>query len=124
MNFKRALVIDDEVEIGLLLSTLLNKMGIEAIYASNLTTGLRMYEETKPHVVFLDLNLPDGSGFSLVPKIKNAAYPAQVVVITAQDGEKERAMASHLGVDFIIPKPLSRNHIVDALQYLTNATKN
>ncbi len=120
MNFKRALVIDDEVEIGLLLSSLLGNLGIEAKYASNLDAGLRLYEEIRPQVVFLDLNLPDGSGFSLVPKFKSSSTSSRIVVITAQDGQKERAMAEHLGVDCIIPKPLSRNHIVQVLETLGN----
>ncbi len=119
MIFKNALVIDDEVEIGLLLSALLSKLGIEATYASNLDTGLRMYEESRPHLVFLDLNLPDGSGFSVVQKIKGNGLHTKVVVITAEDGSKERAMAAHLGVDFIIPKPLNRASILEALNYLS-----
>jgi len=120
MNFKNALVIDDEVEIGMLLSTMLSGLGMEANYASNLDAGFRLYEETKPQLVFLDLNLPDGSGFSLVPKIKNNNNHTRIVVITAQDGAKERAMAQQLGVDFILPKPLNRQYILEALDYLNN----
>lgn len=120
MNFKKALVIDDEVEIGMLLSTMLSGLGMDANYASNLDAGYRLYEETKPQLVFLDLNLPDGSGFSLVPKIKSNNNHTRIIVITAQDGAKERAMAQHLGVDFVIPKPLNRQYILEALDYLNS----
>lgn len=120
MNLKKALVIDDEAEIGMLLSTLLSNLGIEALYAQNLEMGLKMYEEARPQLVFLDLNLPDGLGFSLVPKIKDGGLRARVVMITAQDGAKERAMAEHLGVDYLLPKPLSRNNIVAVLSKLEN----
>lgn len=120
MKFRSALVIDDEVEIGLLLSGLLGKLGIEAKYASNLDKGLQLFEETKPQVVFLDLNLPDGSGFSLVPKFKNNSTSTHIIVITAEDGVKERVMAQNLGVDYIMPKPLSRHHIVEVLEQLGN----
>lgn len=124
MNFKKVLVIDDEVEIGLLLSTLLNKLGLDAVYANNLDMGVKMFEEIKPHVVFLDLNLPDGSGFSVVPHMKNQSYNPRIVVITAQDGPKERTMAAHLGIDYIMPKPLSRNNVIEVLQYLGNSSIN
>jgi DNA-binding response OmpR family regulator len=120
MNFKKALVIDDEVEIAMLLSAMLSGLGMEANYASNLDAGFRLYEETKPQLVFLDLNLPDGSGFSLVPKIKNNNNLTRIILITAQDGSKERAMAQQLGVDFILPKPLNRQYILEALDFLNN----
>jgi DNA-binding response OmpR family regulator len=120
MKFKSALVIDDEVEIGMLLSVLLCKMGIETNYASNLTKGMQLFDETKPQLVFLDLNLPDGSGFSLVTKLKNSTIQTYIVLITAEDGANERAMAKNLGVDYIMPKPLSRNQIVEVLGQLGN----
>lgn len=118
MNFKKALVIDDEQEIGLLLSTLLTKLGMEATYASSLDKGFAVFEEQRPQVVFLDLNLPDGSGFSLVPKMKNVPNAPKVIIITARDGSNERSMARSLGVDYVLSKPLSRNSVVDVLEQL------
>lgn len=120
MNLNKALVIDDEKEIGMLLSTILSKMGLKTMYASNLDMGLSMFEELRPQVIFLDINLPDGSGFSLVPKFKNSNQVPKVVVITARDGDQERAMAAQLGVDFVLPKPLSRKSVVDVLERLGN----
>ncbi len=123
MNFKKALVIDDEQEIGLLLSTMLTKMGMEAMYASTLDKGFAVFEEQRPQVVFLDLNLPDGSGFSLVPKIKSGPNAPKVIIITARDGAHERSMARNLGVDYVLPKPLSRNSVVEVLDQLGGSIK-
>lgn len=119
INFKNALVIDDEQEIGLLLSTLLGKLGMEAKYANNLDKGLTMFKDQCPQVVFLDLNLPDGSGFSLVPKMKNGPAATKVIIITARDGANERSMAKKLGVDYVLSKPLSRNGVVEVLERLS-----
>lgn len=121
INFKKALVIDDEQEIGMLLSTLLSKLGMEAMYANNLDKGLAMFEDHRPQVVFLDLNLPDGSGFSLVPKMKNGPSSPKVIIITARDGANERATAQKLGVDYVLSKPLSRNGVVEVLERLATS---
>ncbi len=116
MNFKKALVIDDEQEIGMLLCAMLTKLGVETMYAGSLDKGYAVFEELRPQVVFLDLNLPDGSGFSLVPNMKSAHPAPKVIIITARDGANERSIAQSLGVDYVLPKPLSRNGVMEALE--------
>jgi DNA-binding response OmpR family regulator len=114
MNFK-VLIIDDEEEICLLLSGILRSMGYETDCAGTLGDGFDKLLKHQPQVVFLDLNLPDGSGFTLIPKIKESSPETRVIIISAYDGGKERTTARKFGADHFIGKPFNKNLIKEAM---------
>ncbi len=113
---KSILIVDDEEEICLLLSGILRKYGYETKCAYNLEDGLKQLEDTAFHAIFLDLNLPDGVGFEIIPKIRSSDYYVKIIIISAYDGVSERQRASREGVDFFIGKPFNRQKIEEALE--------
>lgn len=110
------LVVDDEVEICLLLSGMLKKMGFETEYAHSVSEGIEKVNANDYDVIFLDLNLPDGLGFHLIPKVKQQNPNSKVVIISAYDGNVERERATAEGANFFIPKPFNKKMIVNALE--------
>lgn len=115
---EQILVVDDEVEICLLLSGMLKKMGFAVTYAHSVSEGLKKLIENNYDIVFLDLNLPDGLGFYLIPEVKKTNPDAKVIIISAYDGNVERQKASSEGASFFIPKPFNKKMIVNALEEL------
>lgn len=115
---EQILVVDDEVEICLLLSGMLRKMGFGAEYAHSVSEGIDKIGKREYDVVFLDLNLPDGLGFHLIPKVKKANPNSKVIIISAYDGSVERQRAMSEGAHFFIPKPFNKKMIVNALEEL------
>lgn len=115
---EQILVVDDEVEICLLLSGMLKKLSFDAGYAHSVSEGLRKLSDKVYDVVFLDLNLPDGLGFHLIPEVKKSNPGAKVIIISAYDGNVERQKAKVEGADFFIPKPFNKKMIVNALEEL------
>lgn len=114
MNLK-ALIIDDEIDICVLLAGLLKKMGISAIFAISLEEGIKSLSENDVNVLFLDNNLPDGSGLEHLKEIKNQ-YPRLIIfMISAFDGENERKFALENGASEFIGKPLSGTIVKSAL---------
>ena len=119
MDGKYILIVDDEKEICLLLSGMLKKMGFKTLCAYNLTEGMEKVKECDTIcAVFLDLHLPDGIGFELMPAIKNADQDIKVIVISAYDSMGERQRASREGVDYFIGKPFDRKKVVEALEII------
>lgn len=112
---ERILVVDDEVEICLLLTSMMRKMGFETDYANDLKSAERKFESNPFDIVFLDLNLPDGLGFQIIGKLKKAKNDTKVIIISAYDGniEKQRTLAE--GADFFVAKPFSKQKILNAL---------
>ena len=63
VNSQRILVVDDEASIRELISTSLRFVGFDVRTAANGAEALRVAEEFKPHVMVLDVMLPDLDGF-------------------------------------------------------------
>lgn len=116
MKNKKILIIDDEKDICLLLSSLLKKEGLETTFANTLSVGKEKIVEFSPQIIFLDLNLPDGAGFSVIPYIKMHLPYSKIVIISAYDGQRERDYANKkFGVEFFIGKPLNKQLILDTI---------
>ena len=58
-------------------------------------------------VVVLDLGLPDGSGFSLLPEIRKIEHGPRVIVLTSRDEDVECVAALEAGADDFVTKPFS-----------------
>ena len=113
---KRVLIIDDETDICLLLSGLLRRLGYQPTCAHFIQEGRQCLSSQQFDAIFLDLNLPDGLGFDLLPAIKQDQADAKIIMISAFDGQAERRRATEQGADYFIGKPFTRRSVEMALQ--------
>lgn len=120
MNKNCILIIDDEYEICILLSSFLKSKGYNAVYANSILEGKQLLEKHQPFITFLDINLPDGLGFELVPKIKSAPS-AKVIIISAREGVDEMSMSEKLKVDDYITKPFTRIEILNSIEKISQS---
>lgn len=119
ITMKHVLIVDDEADICLLLSGLLRRLGYQATCANLLEEGRQCLSRQRFDAVFLDLNLPDGIGFDLLPIIKTGRSltdSPKVVMISAFDGMAERKRASDQGADYFMGKPFTRKTVEQALE--------
>ncbi len=112
----KALIIDDEIDICVLLSGLLKQMGIKATFSVSLSDGEKSLSNSTFNLLFLDNNLPDGSGLERLPEIKEKYPLLNIIMISAFDGDKEREFADENGALDFIGKPLSGNSIKSTLK--------
>ncbi len=104
---QKALIVDDENEIGLLLGHKLTKEGIKNNYAPNLTDALALIKTELYDLVFLDINLPDGNGLDIIPNIKDRNPETKIIVISAYNIKEDKERAYELGADRFLGKPFS-----------------
>ena len=81
----RVMIIDDEPAARYVLTKLLSHKACSVQEAVNGTEGIRMAKETMPNLIFLDLKMPDVSGFDVLDRIKTdpATQPIPVAVVTS-----------------------------------------
>ncbi len=113
---KRILILDDEKEICFLLSALLTRMGYDTDYAYTLKEGKEKFRQEAFDLVFLDLNLPDGLGYSLLPEIRENHKQTKVILISAHDELLKKIQAEKNGIDCFIDKPFNKEKINTALR--------
>lgn len=117
----KVLVVDDEVDICTLLKLHLEKGGQEVSYCLTIRDALKDLSVNAYDMIFVDLNLTDGSGYDLISGITDINRKAAIIVISAYDSEKQKALQA--GASLFVPKPFTNKSISDALQRLQSQTQ-
>jgi len=112
------LVVDDEEDICLLISTFLKKSGIKVESRLSVVEAEKLLESKDFDLHFLDLNLPDGTGFDLISQINEKGKETGVVMMSAFDSQEDIQKAMDLGVDLFLKKPFSKSQILNAVDTL------
>jgi len=105
---KKILIIDDEADFCLLLRSYFTKRKYEVYFSYSLTQGLQMLDTVHPDVVFLDNNLPDGSGWDLAEEIKSKFPEIELNLISAYRHEPPNCNMSDI---HIWEKPMQLNEL-------------
>jgi len=114
----KALIIDDEIDICYLLSSIIRSKNLQASYVNSLSEAVDVLEKLKPEIIFLDNHLPDGLGVDFIKQIKNFYPSVKIVMITAFDNFSERAKAFSNGADVFITKPFTKEIIYQTVDEL------
>jgi DNA-binding response OmpR family regulator len=112
----KVLVVDDEIDICTLLAMHLEQQGMEVSYSHTIREAKDRLGMNTYDLIFVDLNLTDGSGYDLISSLDERNKKARVVVISAYDSERQKAIQA--GATLFVPKPFSRKSITEALQKL------
>ena len=113
---KKALIVEDEGEMGLLLNIFIDEKELELDYVKDLLSAKEYLEKEQPAVVILDNKLPDGFGVDFIGVIKKK-YPAIKIIMISGFGSA-RDVALENGADLFLEKPFSRNQLHRALNSL------
>jgi len=103
---KTILIIDDDPLIRKTLSSHLEQRGFEVQTAEDGEEGLRLYEESLPEVVVLDIRLPDMDGIEALKRIRARDADACVIIMTAYDDMRTTVEAVKAGAFEYLVKPL------------------
>ena len=116
----KALIVDDEIDVCYLLSSILKYKDLQASYVNSISEAKRVLKEGRHSIIFLDNHLPDGFGMNFIGEIRKLDPDVKIVMITAHDTNHDKDRAYELGVDQFIGKPFTRETIFDAIERLVN----
>jgi two-component system OmpR family response regulator len=109
---ERLLVVDDEIDIADLLTTGLRFVGFDVRAAHSGAEALAVAAEFRPHLLVLDVMLPDIDGFELCRQIRRYREQVGVVFLTARDRTEDAIAGLTVGGDDYINKPFSLDEVV------------
>lgn len=119
---KNILLVDDEVDILKLLSTVLKKEGFKNIYTAETgNEALKIFKNKEIDIVILDIMLPDKEGYDVFKEIRQISQ-VPVLFLSAKTEEMDRVLGLALGADDYITKPFSPKEV--ALRIKLNLKKN
>lgn len=106
------LIIDDEEYIRDILCARAESLNHKADAAGTIRQGLELIENNNFDLVFLDIQLPDGSGLDMLQTIRQLPEKPEVIVITAVGSLKGAEIAIKNGAWDYLNKPLKKEDII------------
>lgn len=101
----KILIVDDSHELLNLLKEELSSAGYRHLHSTDSVKSARQaMAEEMPDLVILDINLPDGDGFSLFREIR-AHSDVPILFLSARDADSDRLFGLGLGADDYMTKP-------------------
>ena len=114
----RALVVDDEPDLAMVLSSTLRIDGWDVRTAPNGTAAIELGRTFVPDAVVLDVMLPDVDGFSVMRRLREQHPAVCVLFLTARDAVEDRVAGITAGGDDYVTKPFSLAEVLARLRGL------
>lgn len=111
----KILIVDDEYAFCRSLKVFLEKIGFEALIATNGEHALDILKEEKPAVMTLDIRMPGLNGYDILQKVKRSHPDLFIIVVTAIDVPNMEEMLEHSGAHALLHKPLDLQKLSETL---------
>jgi DNA-binding response OmpR family regulator len=109
------LMIEDDVRLAHMVAEYLRQSGYQVEHAADAQTGLSVLRTTTPHLVVLDLMLPDMDGLEVCRRIRAMAGPVAsvpILMLTAKGDPMDRIIGLEMGADDYLPKPFEPRELL------------
>ncbi len=123
-NSKRVLIIEDDPAIARLLRDNLQFDGFTVEWSATGRDALAVAKIFAPHLVLLDLMLPEGvDGFELCRSFAQGADRTPVIVLTAKGAKEDRVRGLTLGADDYVVKPFALDELLARVHAVLRRTR-
>ncbi|MEX1018980.1 MAG: response regulator, partial [Litorilinea sp.] len=112
MSAETILIVEDERAVARGLIYGLRDAGFTPVWAE---TGLQAQElarQQPPHIILLDIRLPDASGFDLCRQWRAQGLKQPILILTARDEEMDKILGLEMGADDYVVKPYSLRELI------------
>lgn len=115
------MIIDDDEDIGILMTSLLKIRKIYCLTVQTLSEAREYLQKLKPTVIFLDNSFPEGLGINFIQVIKSADKDIKIIMLTGDNSPWIEQKASDEGVDYFLRKPVNAqiiNEVLDEMNFI------
>lgn len=116
MEPQRILIIEDDPAIGQSLLDGFKQHGFTAELRKTGTGGVEYAQKQAPHLIVLDIRLPDGSGFDFCRQLRTLGLRQPIIMLTAQRDEVDKVLGLEMGADDYMTKPFSLRELVSRVR--------
>lgn len=117
----KILVIDDDIAITELMSTLLKTHGFDVITTNSGSEGIHLAREKNPGVVLLDLTMPDVDGWQVCKEVRTFSN-IPILILSAINDPGMVANILDMGADDFLVKPVSSDMLVARIRKMVRQT--
>ncbi len=122
---KVAIIIDDDPAVRALASKVVEGIGFEVMEASGVIEALRIIKERVPHLILLDLNMPEVNGFSFLKMAQQNTklHDIPVIVFSAESRDKTILKSIEMGAQDYLVKPLNAKVMIQKIRRVFHKIK-
>jgi len=118
MAGERILIVEDERAVARGLEYGLAKEGFAVLWAETGLQALDLARSRDPHLILLDIRLPDISGFDVCRQLRAEGLRQPILMLTARDEEVDKVLGLELGADDYVVKPYSLRELTSRIRAL------
>lgn len=101
----KILFADDDIKYSLLIKEFLTRSGYDVTYAGNGRIALDLFDEVKPDLVLLDVNMPEVNGFEVAREIRRKSAKVLIFFLTDRSDKTDRLKGFQLKGNDYLSKP-------------------
>ncbi|PWH18483.1 MAG: hypothetical protein DDG59_05955 [Anaerolineae bacterium] len=104
---EKVLIVDDDLDTLRLVGLMLQRQGYQILAASNGPQALVLAEKEQPHLILLDIMMPEMDGYEVARRIRANPVTASIPIImfTAKSQVEDKVLGYEAGADDYITKP-------------------
>lgn len=110
------LLIEDDPGIAGSLQTALIREGYSVNWKADGQSGVAYARDHVPHLIILDVRLPDGSGFDFCHQMRQLGVRQPVIMLTVQSEEMDKVIGLEMGADDYMTKPFSLRELLSRVR--------
>jgi len=114
-NFK-LLIIEDDSAVAQSLQEGLEHEGYTVVWKASGQDGVQYAREHNPHLIVLDVRLPDGSGFDFCRQMRQLKLRQPILMLTVQRDEIDKVLGLEMGADDYMTKPFSLRELLSRVR--------
>jgi two-component system chemotaxis response regulator CheY len=113
----RVLIVDDEIFFRKVLRDIIGQIGFTIVgEASDGAEAVKQYAALRPHVVIMDIYMPEQSGIEATKEMIALNKGANVLICSASDYDSDTQAALDVGAKAILKKPFVPKEIYEAVK--------
>jgi DNA-binding response OmpR family regulator len=118
MSGERILYVEDERAVARGLTYALTNEGFDVVWVETGQEALQMARSKDPHLILLDIRLPDISGYDVCRQLRAEGKRQPILMLTARDEELDKVLGLELGADDYVVKPYSLRELISRIRAL------
>jgi DNA-binding response OmpR family regulator len=115
---RHILLIEDDPAVAESLQRGLIEEGFQVSWRRTGLEGLDFADQNSPHLMILDVRLPDGSGFDFCREMRQMGFQQPILMLTARREELDKVLGLEMGADDYMTKPYGLRELVARLRAL------
>lgn len=110
------LLIEDDPGIAQSLQNGLTREGYSVHWKAAGGEGVIYARDHNPHLIILDVRLPDGSGFDFCRTMRQLGLRQPIIMLTVQNSETDKVIGLEMGADDYVTKPFSLRELLSRIR--------